>query len=119
MGELDSDTQWRTTLQITPTEPLPADEPMEASQEILTVFQDMIESWYYPAPYWFEEHELQAVGLWSSMTQDLEGTSDLGAVILQSNANVKLSAAGAERFASLMVATSLVYASKEKVIEAF
>merc|ERR1719502_1285512 len=62
--ELDSDTQWRTTLQITPTEPLPADEPMETSQEILAVFQDMINNWYYPAPYWFEEQELQAVGLW-------------------------------------------------------
>merc|ERR1719265_2548333 len=110
--ELDSDTQWRTTLQITPTEPLPADEPVESAQEILAVFQDLINNWYYPAPYCFEESELQPVGLWSSMAQDLEGTSSLGAVTLQDHQIVKLSGGGAERFATLMVKSSLVDAPK-------
>merc|ERR1719502_1828682 len=68
--ELDSDTQWRTTLQISPAEPLPTTALPEGASAIVEAFEGMLRQWLQPSPYWFEEQDLRPTGLWSSLLGD-------------------------------------------------
>jgi len=111
--ELDSDTQWRTTLQITPKEPeLPDDAPAQAAI-VSEAFNKFINEWHYPCPYWFEEQDIRPTGLWSSMTTD--GDEDCP-ILMQEGQSVRMSASAIERFATLLEKTRIVNVSHATVV---
>jgi len=105
--ELDSDTQWRTTLQITPVEPpLPDDAPAEAVI-ISEAFSKAVNEWNYPCPYWFEEHDLRPTGLWYGLSDD-KVEEETCPIVLQQGQSVRLSVQAVEFFATLLEQTKTV-----------
>lgn len=114
--ELDSDTQWRTTLQVTPSEPpLPDDAPEEA--EIVTqAFQKLLDEWQHPSPYWFEEHDLRPTGLWSTLTAN-EADDGPCAIALQQGQGVRLSAAAVDHFSTILERSQLTFVPKAIIME--
>ncbi|CAE8611331.1 unnamed protein product [Polarella glacialis] len=114
--ELDSDTQWRTTLQVTPAEqPLPDDAPEEA-EVVAQAFGKLISEWHHPSPYWFEEHDLRPTGMWSSLTAGEEGEGP-GAIALQQSQGVRLSAAAVDHFSTLLEKSQLSFVPKAIIVE--
>jgi len=114
--ELDSDTQWRTTLQVTPAEaPLPDDAP-EQAEVVAGAFRKVTSDWSYPSPYWFEELDLRPTGLWSSLTANESGEGP-GAIALQQGQGVRLSPAAVEHFASLLEKAQTIAVQKPVMVE--
>jgi hypothetical protein len=112
--ELDSDTQWRTTLQITPNEPALPDDAPGGAETIAQAFNREINDWHYPCPYWFEEQDLRPTGLWSSLSGEGEEAMP---IVLQTGQSVRLSAAAVDFFASLMERAQIVRFSRAKVVD--
>lgn len=99
--ELDSDTQWRTELQITPAEPPLPDAPPEGAEAVQEAFERLINEWHFPCAYWFEENDLHATGLWTTLTAEDAG-DEAGPIMLQQGQGVRLSAEAVEYFALLL-----------------
>jgi len=100
--ELDSDTQWRTTLQVTPAEPALPDDAPEEVEAVAAAFGRLVDDWHYPSPYWFEEQDLRPTGLWTTLTANEEdGDSNLP-IALQQGQGVRLSAPAVSHFAALL-----------------
>ncbi|CAK0851027.1 unnamed protein product [Prorocentrum cordatum] len=113
--ELDSDTQWRTTLQVTPSEPpLPDDAPEEA-EAVAEALDKLIGQWQSPSPYWFEETDLRPTGIWSSLTTNEIGEG-AGPILLQQGQGVRLSASACEHFASILEQTELQHVARAKMV---
>jgi len=117
--ELDSDTQWRTTLQITPAEPAPPDDAPEEAEAVVLSFNRVLAEWQYPCPYWFEEQDLRPTGLWTSLTadDDNEGAEDAPQVLLQQGQGVRLSASAVAHFAALLDQSRLGGVSRATAID--
>jgi len=114
--ELDSDTQWRTTLQLTPAEPpLPDDAPAQA-EIIAEAFNKCLKEWHYPCPYWFEEQDLKPTGLWTSLTEADADDEEAPPIVLQQGQGVRLTKSAAEHFATLMDIPELCRVSRSTVI---
>jgi len=99
--ELDSDTQWRTTLSVTPANPaLPDDAPPEA-EEVADAFDRLVDNWHFPSPYWYEEQDLRPTGLWTPLTtgEEDDNTSNIG---MQTGQGVRLTDGAVRHFAMLM-----------------
>jgi hypothetical protein len=116
--ELDSDTQWRTTLQVTPSEIPPDDAPPEAEQIVLA-FNMLLAYWHHPCPYWFEEQDLRPTGLWTSLVADEDDTMGEEAcpIALQQGQGVRLSVSAASHFATLLEQCGLGGASRATNID--
>lgn len=114
--ELDSDTQWRTTLQITPLEPaLPDDAPAE-TEIIAEAFNKEINEWNYPCPYWFEEHDLRPTGLWYAMGDD-KAEEEACPILLQQKQAVRLTDQAVDFFAALMERAKTVKVPKATIVD--
>jgi len=106
--ELDSDTQWRTTLQVSPAEPALPDDAPEEVEVVAEAFARLVNEWHYPSPYWYEEHDLRPTGLWTALTKGEEDNEEeLGAIALQQGQGVRLSKAAVEHFATLLEQSEL------------
>jgi len=114
--ELDSDTQWRTTLQVTPAEPPPPDDAPEEAEVVCKAFNKMLSDWSHPSPYWFEEFDLRPTGLWSSLTAQEAGEGP-GNIALQQNQGVQLSAGAVDHFSTLLERTQLSSVPKNVIRE--
>mmetsp|Transcript_37715 Transcript_37715/g.87108 ORF Transcript_37715/g.87108 Transcript_37715/m.87108 type:complete len:1671 (+) Transcript_37715:82-5094(+) len=113
--ELDTDTQWRTTLQVTPAEPPLADDAPNGAQLVVEAFDKMLREWHYPCPYWFEEHDLLPTGLWTSLTSH---DRDAASIVLQQGQGVRLTPAAIDVFATLLDRADLISGiSKQTAIE--
>jgi len=113
--ELDTDTQWRTTLQVTPAEPALPDDAPNGAQLVFEAFDRMLRDWAYPCPYWFEEHDLSPTGLWTSLTSH---DRDASPVVLQQGQGVRLSPASIDLFATLLDRADLISGiPKETAVE--
>lgn len=116
--ELDSDTQWRTTLQITPAEPAQPDDAPAEAEVVVSAFNRLLAEWQYPCPYWFEEQDLRPTGLWTSLTAEDEGDGeDACAIALQQGQGVRLSVQAIAHFAKLLEQAGLSGVSRAVAID--
>lgn len=114
--ELDSDTQWRTTLQVTPVEPPLPDDAPDMAELVADAFQRLINDWQQPCPYWFEEQDLHPTGLWTALTSG-DKESGGGPIGIQQDQGVRLSAKAVEHFATLMERAELAPVPRELVVQ--
>jgi len=114
--ELDSDTQWRTTLQVTPVEPPPPDDAPSEAEKVGGAFNKLIAEWHYPSPYWFEEHDLCPTGLWTSLTVEDVGEG-AGPIALQQGQGVRLSTLAIDHFATILERAELEDVDRETIID--
>eukprot|EP00929_Paragymnodinium_shiwhaense_P073944 TRINITY_DN377_c0_g1_i2.p1 TRINITY_DN377_c0_g1~~TRINITY_DN377_c0_g1_i2.p1 ORF type:complete len:2003 (+),score=627.31 TRINITY_DN377_c0_g1_i2:115-6123(+) len=116
--ELDSDTQWRTSLQVTPADPAPPDDAPAQAEAVVEAFNKLLAEWHFPCPYWFEEQDLKPTGLWTSLVADDDVDMDeSSAVSLQQGQGVRLSASAAAHFASVLQQCGLVDVSHAIVVD--
>eukprot|EP00933_Yihiella_yeosuensis_P032137 TRINITY_DN2571_c0_g1_i1.p1 TRINITY_DN2571_c0_g1~~TRINITY_DN2571_c0_g1_i1.p1 ORF type:complete len:1266 (-),score=369.82 TRINITY_DN2571_c0_g1_i1:285-4022(-) len=115
--ELDSDTQWRTTLQVTPVEPPVPDDAPEEAGIVAEAFFKLTSEWAHPSPYWFEEHDLRPTGLWSTLTANEGDDGASGAIALQQGQGVRLSSAAVDHFATLLEKSAQCPVPKPVMVE--
>lgn len=114
--ELDSDTQWRTSLQITPAEPPLPDDAPQGADEIVKVFNSLVSGWHHPSPYWFEEHDLVPTGIWTPLTAH-DGEVEAGPISLQQGQSVRLSSKAADVLATLLESSEMVPMSHATIFD--
>jgi len=115
--ELDSDTQWRTVLQVTPTEPALPDDAPEEAEKVAEAFGKLVDEWQYPSPYWFEEHDLKPLGLWTSLTASEDDIHEACPISLQQGQGVRLTGTAVKHFAMLLEQADLVGGTPRAMVE--